>query len=200
MLTDWLMWSQQVTNEDISAGRIAAYLAQGGPPFVAKSVVGGGITVPGGHYFYPSHSARQKWPDEAEQREGWRAWIQSPDGRLYPPMAPLVKALSPYLPVWGTAPSAAGTVVAARCPHTRPLHDFKLCVCGLRYIPNRSDFQRFVDHLKETSWLKPGWRVVEARGIAEGARDYDVTGCDGFFWAALAWRRCERFRITELVA
>ncbi|GAB4720266.1 hypothetical protein MAHJHV65_43630 [Mycobacterium avium subsp. hominissuis] len=199
-MMQWLLWSQRVTNEDITSGRIADYLAGGGPPFVAKSVAGGGATVPGGHYFYPSQSSREMWPDESEGREGWRAWIQSPDGRLYPPMAPLVQALAPHLPRWGTAASAVGTVVEADCPRARAGHDFKLCVCGLRYIPSRCEFQRFVDHLRETAWLRPGWRVVEARGIAEGAVDYDVTGSDGFFWAALAWRRCERFRITELVA
>lgn len=66
-------------------------------------------------------------------------------------------------------------------------------------MPDARDFEALLGYMKAGArHLLPGWRLVAAHGIGEGARDFDVTGTAGQYWLARAYRRCERFRITDL--
>lgn len=101
----------------------------------------------------------------------------------------------PLVPV----PVRFGGEVTATCSLQAPGHSLICCTCGIRYVPDARDFEAFLGYMKAgAGHLLPGWRLVAAHGHAEGAADFDVNGTAGRYWLTMAYRRCERFRITDL--
>lgn len=102
-------------------------------------------------------------------------------------------------------PVAQDGVVSATCDFgAQPGHRMVDCLCGIRYIPDGDDFLEFLDRIKPTVEATEAWRwppgdvLLAARGRAEGEIDYDITRWGDGRRLNPDWRRCERFRITDL--
>lgn len=151
----------------------------------------GEFELSGGHHYFAEFSQRRARLPEGDDREGWRLWYAGPDGQLYAPFFVNV----PLVPV----PVRFGGEVTATCSLQAPGHSLICCTCGIRYVPDARDFEAFLGYMKAgAGHLLPGWRLVAAHGHAEGAADFDVNGTAGRYWLTMAYRRCERFRITDL--
>ncbi|GAB4720265.1 hypothetical protein MAHJHV65_43620 [Mycobacterium avium subsp. hominissuis] len=148
------------------------------------------LTVPAGYHTTAVLTAELPLcPVDDEDREGWRVFLRTDDGRLRAPF-------EPNKAIW-----AKGATVIAPCPHGGQTR-LERCLCGIRYVPDPAVFPHTVDLTKATYRdglaLPAGWRIVAARGTAEGAVHRDVSARGDGYISFHEYRRAQRFRIADL--
>lgn len=166
---------------DVAAGRIRAVLDRYGCSE---------LTVPAKYNTTSVLTAELPLcPIDDEDREGWRVFLRSDDGRLRAPFEPR-KALY-----------AKGTTVSALCPHGGRTR-LERCTCGIRFVPDPTVFPHTVELAKATYLdglaLPAGYRIVAARGTAEGAIHRDATARGDGYISFHEYRRAQRFHVDDL--
>ncbi|KKC04530.1 hypothetical protein [Mycobacterium nebraskense] len=163
---------------DLAAGRVRAILARHGCDE---------LTTPARYNSTMVLTAELPLCPLDEDREGWRVFRYSHDGRL---MAPFERQRA----LWSD-----GDTVIALCPHGGRTR-LERCTCGVRFVPDAAVFGHTIEMARATikDSLPAGWRLVAATGTAEGAVHRDVTALGDGYVSFLEYRRAQRFRVDEL--